>query len=97
MAGTLHAAFFRSLYAHARITRLHIEAARQHPRVVAILTGNDILGKVGTIPCRAATPGWQHQKAVWNSIRSVKACGRPRCSKRLPVPLTPPENTGSDH
>ena len=54
MAGTLHAAFLRSPYAHARITGLHVEAARQHPGVVAVLTGDDILGKVGTIPCVAA-------------------------------------------
>ena len=33
MVGTLHAAFCRSPYAHARITRLHVEAARQHPGV----------------------------------------------------------------
>src|SRR4029453_18180407 len=55
-AGTLHAAFFRSPYAHARITDLHVEAARQHPGVVAALTGHDILGKVGTIPCVAEAP-----------------------------------------
>src|SRR5262245_45659451 len=57
LAGTLHAAFVRSPYAHARITGLHVEAARQHPGVVAVLTGQDILGKVGTIPCVAAAPG----------------------------------------
>jgi len=68
MAGTLHAAFLRSPYAHARITGLHVEAARQHPGVVAVLTGHDILGKVGTIPCVAAAPGLklpvQHALAV---------------------------------
>ena len=53
MAGTLHAAFLRSPYAPARITGLHVAAARQHPGVVAVLTGHDILGKVGTIPCMA--------------------------------------------
>src|SRR4029434_11038632 len=42
MAGTLHAAFLRSPYAHARITGLHVEAARQYPGVVAVLTGDDI-------------------------------------------------------
>jgi carbon-monoxide dehydrogenase large subunit len=57
MVGTLHAAFFRSPYAHARITRLDVEAAKQHPGVVAVLTGNDLLGKVGTIPCGGATEG----------------------------------------
>src|SRR5437016_2059071 len=50
------------------ITGLHTEAARQHPGVVAVLTGHDILGKVGTIPCWAAAPGLklpvQHALAV---------------------------------
>src|SRR5262249_48134916 len=68
LAGTLHAAFLRSPYAHARITGLHADAARQHPGVVAVLTGHDILDKVGTIPCVAAAPGLklpvQHALAV---------------------------------
>jgi len=68
MAGTLHATFLRSPYAHARLTDLHVAAARQHPGVVAVLTGDDILGKVGTIPCVAAAPGLklpvQHALAV---------------------------------
>src|SRR5437867_3104546 len=38
------------------------------PGVVAVLTGDDILGKVGTIPCVAAAPGLklpvQHALAV---------------------------------
>ena len=56
MVGIPHAAFLRSPYAHARITDLHVEAARQHPGVVAVLTGHDILGKVGTIPCVDGDP-----------------------------------------
>lgn len=57
VVGTLHAAFFRSPYAHARITRLNVEAAKNLPGVVTVLTGDDLLGKVGTIPCGAAGPG----------------------------------------
>ena len=68
MAGTLHAAFWRSPYAHACLTGLHVAAVRQLPGVVAILTGHNILGKVGTIPCLAAAPGLklpvQHALAV---------------------------------
>ncbi len=55
--GTLHAAFFRSPYAHARIKSLNVEAAKNYPGVVTVLTGADLLGKVGTIPCGAAGPG----------------------------------------
>jgi carbon-monoxide dehydrogenase large subunit len=57
LQGTLHAAFFRSPYAHARIRSLDVEAAKNHPGVVTVLTGNDLLGKVGTIPCGATGPG----------------------------------------
>src|SRR2546430_3507032 len=57
MVGTLHAAFFRSPYAHARIRSLNVEAAKSLPGVVTVLTGADLLGKVGTIPCGAAGPG----------------------------------------
>ena len=53
MVGTLHAAFFRSPYAHARIKSLNVEAAKSLPGVVTVLTGADLLGKVGTIPCGA--------------------------------------------
>jgi carbon-monoxide dehydrogenase large subunit len=57
MLGTLHAAFFRSQYAHARINSLNVEAAKNLPGVVTVLTGQDLLGKVGTIPCGAASEG----------------------------------------
>ena len=54
--GMLHAAFFRSQYAHAKIRSLDVEAAKNHPGVSLVLTGEDILGQVGTIPCGAAGP-----------------------------------------
>ena len=57
LVGTLHAAFYRSPYAHARITSLNVDAARNHPGVVAVLTADDIRGKIGTIPCGAAGEG----------------------------------------
>ncbi len=37
----VHAAFVRSPHAHARITSISVEAARQLPGVVAVLTGED--------------------------------------------------------
>jgi carbon-monoxide dehydrogenase large subunit len=57
MLGTLHAAFFRSQYAHARINRLDVSAAQNQPGVVTVLTGDDLLDKVGTVPCGATGPG----------------------------------------
>lgn len=42
LPGLLHAAFFRSSYAHARIKGIDVSAARQHPGVVAVYTAHDL-------------------------------------------------------
>ena len=42
LPGMLHAAFLRSPFAHARITRMDTTEARNLPGVVAVLTGADI-------------------------------------------------------
>ena len=57
LADTLHVAFLRSPHAHARITALDVEAAKNAPGVVAVFTGKDVEGKVGFVPCAAALPG----------------------------------------
>jgi carbon-monoxide dehydrogenase large subunit len=40
--GMLHAAFMRSDYAHARITKIDVSAARERPGVVAVFTAADM-------------------------------------------------------
>ncbi|MGD2040732.1 MAG: molybdopterin-dependent oxidoreductase, partial [Anaerolineae bacterium] len=40
--GMLHAAFLRSDYAHARLERLDVSAARERPGVVAVYTAEDM-------------------------------------------------------
>ena len=40
--GTLHAVFYRSPYAHAKIARLDLDAVRKHPGVVLALSGVDL-------------------------------------------------------
>src|SRR3954469_5159692 len=52
---TLHVAFVRSLYAHARLNNVDTAEAIKAPGVVAIYTGKDI-AKVGPVPCAAALP-----------------------------------------
>ncbi len=42
LPGMLHGAMLRSPFAHARITSIDTNAALQHPRVVAVLTGADL-------------------------------------------------------
>src|SRR5256886_10279894 len=56
LPGTLHVAFVRSMYAHARISGIDITEALKAPGVVAVYTGKDIATKVGPVPCAAALP-----------------------------------------
>lgn len=53
---TLHAAFLRSIHAHARIRSVDTSAAQKLPGVVAVYTGKDIAQKIGPVPCGAAIP-----------------------------------------
>lgn len=53
---TLHVAFVRSIFAHAKITSIDTAAAANTPGVVAVYTGQDIATKVGPVPCAAALP-----------------------------------------
>src|SRR2546423_6629389 len=56
LPGTLHVAFVRSMYAHARITHVDTTEAVKARGVVAVYTGKDIATKVGPVPCAAALP-----------------------------------------
>src|SRR5712664_696605 len=53
---TLHVAFVRSMYAHARINGVDTSEAVKANGVVAVYTGKDIATKVGPVPCAAALP-----------------------------------------
>jgi aerobic carbon-monoxide dehydrogenase large subunit len=50
LPGMVYAHIVRSTHAHARITRLDVEAARRHPGVVAVFTGKDLAGALHPIP-----------------------------------------------
>ncbi len=56
LPGLAFAAFVRSPYAHARIVRVATEAAKAVPGVVTVVTGADIVGKVGSIPTAWLVP-----------------------------------------
>jgi carbon-monoxide dehydrogenase large subunit len=56
VAGTLHCAILRSPHGHARIRGIATDRALAHPGVAAVITGKDLEGKVGTVPC-----GWSIQ------------------------------------
>src|SRR5215470_4733151 len=50
LPNTLHVAILRSPYAHAKIKSVETEAARRHPRVVAVVTGAELKDQIGTLP-----------------------------------------------
>ena len=56
LPGTLHVAFVRSMYAHARIGDIDTTEAMKAPGVISVYTGKDIATKVGPVPCAAALP-----------------------------------------
>ena len=49
----------RSPHAHARIKSIDVEAARQLPGVVAVISGADIAGVLDDLPTRAMEGEWQ--------------------------------------
>src|ERR671939_1557398 len=53
---TLHVAFVRSMYAHARITNVEVSEALKAPGVVAVYTGRDVGERIGPVPCAGALP-----------------------------------------
>src|SRR5262245_38516304 len=56
LADTLYVSILRSPYAHAKISAINIDAAKNAPGVVAVYTGKDIEGKIANVPCAAALP-----------------------------------------
>lgn len=76
LPGQLHAAFFRSPYAHGEIRRLDVSAARDAAEVKAVLTGED-LTELGPLPCRARIRGVDGEPA-YIPHRPVLARGRVR-------------------
>ncbi len=56
LSGMHHAAIVRSPHAHARIRSLDTSKARTAPGVALVLTGADIRGAIGPVPCAAQIP-----------------------------------------
>jgi carbon-monoxide dehydrogenase large subunit len=52
-----YVAILRSIYAHARIKSIDVQAAKHAPDVVAVVTGEDVQGKIGPVPCASALEG----------------------------------------
>jgi carbon-monoxide dehydrogenase large subunit len=66
LPGALALAFVRSPYAHARLVKIDTEAARNHPGVAAVLTGEDLASAIKPLrveydPVKAPT----HKSCDW--------------------------------
>ena len=83
LPGTLHVAFVRSMYAHARITGIDSTDALKVPGVVAVYTGKDIATKVGPVPCAAALP----------DLKSFAVRAAPCSATQQPCPPKPSSST----
>ena len=75
--GMLHMAFARSPYGHARITSINTEAARNAPGVVAVLTSEDLKGKLGQIPCAVGMEGLKVPDHYCLAVERVRYVGEP--------------------
>jgi carbon-monoxide dehydrogenase large subunit len=53
---TLHVAFVRSMYAHARLGNVDVSEAVNAPGVAALYTGKDASALIGPVPCAGALP-----------------------------------------
>ena len=72
-----HACFVRSSEAHAEVLRIDVEAARQVPDVVAILTAADLEGRVLPIRALNSTPGYRECDTPVLARRKVRMVGEP--------------------
>ena len=77
LVNTLHCTFLRSDYAHADIKSINTEAAENLSGVVKVITGADIQGKVGSIPCAAEIEGLKVPDHPALAVDRVRFVGEP--------------------
>lgn len=77
LVGTLHCTFVRSDYAHADIKSINTEAAENLSGVVKVITGKDIEGKIGSIPCAAEIEGLKVPDHPALAVGRVRFVGEP--------------------
>ncbi|MEW6734652.1 MAG: glyceraldehyde dehydrogenase subunit alpha [Acidobacteriota bacterium] len=73
----LHVAFVRSIYAHAHINSINIDAALALPGVVAVFTGADLKDQVGTLPVAGQLEGLKIPFHPVLAIGKVRYVGEP--------------------
>jgi carbon-monoxide dehydrogenase large subunit len=75
--GMLHMAFSRSIYAHARIKSVDVTAAKRMPGVMAVVTGAELKGKLGLVPCAAGIEGLKVPDHPCLAMDEVRYAGEP--------------------
>jgi carbon-monoxide dehydrogenase large subunit len=75
--GMLHMAFARSIHAHARIKSVNATHARSSPGVVDVITGAELKGKLGLVPCAAGIEGLKIPDHPCLAIEKVCYVGEP--------------------
>jgi carbon-monoxide dehydrogenase large subunit len=75
--GMLHMAFSRSIYAHARIKSVDVTAAERMPGVMAVVTGAELKGKLGLVPCAAGIEGLKVPDHPCLAMDEVRYAGEP--------------------
>lgn len=78
LSGTVHVAFVRSNYAHARIKGIKVEEARKDPRCFAVLTGAELA------QAKVFLPGAQNAPLPALAIDEVCYVGQPICAVVAP-------------
>ncbi len=77
LVDTLHCTFVRSDYGHAEIKSINTEEAKNLPGVLEVITGEELQGKVGLIPCGAEIPGLKVPEHHALAIGRVRFVGEP--------------------
>src|SRR5882724_418686 len=76
LPGLTYAAVLRSPYAHAKLTRIDVSAARKAPGVLAVYTGAEIKDRVVPVPCAWNPPNCElktppHPLLAYDTVRYV--------------------------
>src|SRR5438309_2273029 len=75
--GMLHVSLLRSMYAHAKLGAIDVSKARELPGVVAVVTAQDVKGKIETVPCPSEIPGLKIPKQPVLADGKVRFVGEP--------------------
>src|SRR5882724_8322092 len=76
LPGLTYAAVLRSPYAHAKLTRIDVSAARKAPGVLAVYTGAEVKDRVVPVPCAWNPPNCElktppHPLLAYDTVRYV--------------------------